>query len=91
MGLLDIFKTKNAIASEVVKEQKNSPNSYIHEQQKFRQFQDLRDLENAISEAEEITNPQRTELNRIFDEIEQDPHLSSQWDNRKMKTIHLTV
>lgn len=87
MGLLDIFKTKNAIASEVVKEEKSSPNSYIAEQQRFRQFQDLRDLEDAISEAENITNPQRTELNRIFDEIEQDPHLSSQWENRKMKTI----
>jgi len=87
MGLFDIFKVKNAIASEVVKEQKSSPNSYIAEQQKFRQFQDLNDLENAIAEAENITSPQRTELNRIFDEIEQDPHLSSQWENRKMKTI----
>lgn len=86
MGLFDIFKTKNALPEDV-KRNDNSPEKYLDEQQKYRQFEDLQTLENAITEAQSKTNPQRYGLNRIYDEIEKDPHFHSQWESRKMKTI----
>lgn len=77
---------KNALPKDIKKSDK-SPENYVSEQQKFRQFEDLKEFEDAISEAENITNPQRYQLNRIYDEIEQDPHFVSQWESRKMKTL----
>jgi phage gp29-like protein len=77
---------KNALPEDIKKSDK-SPENYTSEQQKFRQFEDLKELEDAISEAENKTNPQRYQLNRIYDEIEQDPHFVSQWESRKMKTL----
>ncbi len=86
MGLFDIFKTKNALPEDVKKDTKN-PERYLDEQQKYRQFEDLKTFEDAITEAENLHNPQRYGLNRIYDEIEKDPHFISQWESRKMKTI----
>lgn len=86
MGFFDRFKTDNILQSDV-KQSDKRPESYISEQQKFRQFEDLTSLEDAISEAQNETNPQRYLLNRIYDRIDQDPHFTSQWESRKMKTL----
>lgn len=77
---------KNALPEDIKRSDK-SPENYVYKQQKFRQFEDLKEFENALSEAENVTNPQRYQLNRIYDEIETDPHFTSQWESRKMKTL----
>lgn len=59
----------------------------LSEQQKYRQQEDIQTLEEAITEAQNLHTPQRYTLNRIFDDIELDPHFTSQWTTRKMKTI----
>ena len=71
----------------VVKKKDNNAESHLHEIQKYRQAEDIKTLEDAILEAENIETPQRYNLNRIFERIEQDPHFVSQWTTRKMKTI----
>lgn len=86
MGLFDFFSAKNALPEDIKKNDK-SAESYLSEQQKYRQFEDLSSLEDAIAEAENVTNPQRYLLNRIYDRVEEDPHFTSQWESRKMKTI----
>lgn len=70
-----------------VKEETKRPQDAIAERQIFRQFEDLKELEDAIATAQNITNPQRTDLHRILDRVEEDPHLMAQWNTRKMKTI----
>lgn len=87
MSIFDIFNKKSVEAENVIKRKDKVTESYLQEQQKYRQAEDIKSLEDAILEAENITNPQRHNLNRIFDRIEQDPHFSSQWNTRKMKTI----
>lgn len=68
-------------------EQKKSIQDSFSERQIFRQFEDLKELEDAIATAQNIHNPQRVDLHRILDRIEQDPHLDAQWQTRKMKTV----
>jgi len=65
---------------------KRSSNQY-ELRQIFRQFEDLRDLENAIAVAQNVYKPNRQELHRIYDEVEMDAHFTSQWEVRKMKTL----
>lgn len=88
MSIFDRFKSKTVeVENKVVKKKTNQAESHLHEQQKYRQAEDIKTLEDAILEAENIETPQRYNLNRIFDRIEQDPHFVSQWTTRKMKTI----
>lgn len=61
--------------------------SYPSERQKFRMHEDLLKLKYAIEDAENIYQYTRENLHRIFREIMKDPHLRSQWQTRKMKTI----
>lgn len=86
MGFWEKWTTKN-VRSEEVKKESRTTGDYTSEQQQYRQHEDLRTLKNAIETAENIINPNREDLHRIYSEIVEDPHLAAQWETRKMKTI----
>lgn len=87
MSILDYFKKPVDVQNMDIKKRDTQPEKLLYEQQKYRQAEDIKSLEDAILEAENISNPQRFNLNRVFDRIEQDPHFTSQWNTRKMKTV----
>jgi phage gp29-like protein len=80
----DLWKTKNAIEKPV---KRKVIEGALSERQNYRGHEDLETLEDAIVQSENVDRPKRTLLNGIYDIIEKDPHLHSQWENRKMKII----
>lgn len=73
--------------SSALEKRKNSPISYILEQQKIRVRQDMLRLRIAIDACENIYNYNRYLLHNVYREIIKDPNLNAQWTSRKMKTL----
>lgn len=77
---------QNVQTQDVQKNARTTANVLI-EQQVYRTREDLQNFEDAVASAQNVTLPYREELNRIYDRLEDDPHFTSQWETRKMKTI----
>ena len=81
------FTAENA--QNKLKEEKKrgrSASDFPNLRQKFRVHEDIKTLENAISLAES-TNYNREDIHRIYRQhVEEDLHVTSQWNNRKIKT-----
>lgn len=60
---------------------------YIFERQKYRIHEDMQTWRYAVDDFENIYQYRREFLHRIYRQIIVDPHLTSQWNTRKMKTI----
>lgn len=73
----------------IVKPEKksNSAAQYLFERQKYRVHEDMQTFRYAWDDYENIYQYRREFLHRIYRQIIVDPHLKSQWETRKMKTI----
>lgn len=57
----------------------------VSERMKFRTHEDVATLENAILSANDFLQYTREELHNIYRRADEDLHLTSQWETRKMK------
>lgn len=96
MNLFDrIFGTGREVTIETaqdplptnVKKKTKAVSETPEERQKYRQHEDVRTLENSILVADTIGTWNREDLNRILRRVEEDEHLSSQWETRQLKTL----
>ena len=81
---IDFFKKEEIV--NVSKSEGKKIIDYTQKQQKYRTREDIRKLEWAIDNYNNIVNYNREDLNRIYRRNLEDPHLYSQWETRRLKT-----
>ncbi len=84
LGYKFFDKVENKIST---KNNAKSVTRAILEMQKFRMREDLSTFELAVQNRDNIVNYNREDLHRIYLRAMQDPHITSQWDSRKLKTL----